>query len=399
MPDAPASPSEPTAPQPSAPPDSSTAPSPHSPAERALAVCGLVLLIGFLLPWYQAYPNKITPWMLSEASDGGKVIWFVPVFGFLLLAAVSARNSVKLVARLTGAAAVLCVIGIRTTMPPGVSITAVGWLMVWVGCLLPVLASDARDPMRRNPKPGRFLRRKAGLVSHWFVLLEDFNTSTNDFYAAIEAEVKQRKLPLADVGHVEFAEGGPLSAERDYLRFRHERLVIDLCAAPYGTDYFFSLRVCELPIHFGFFELLLTLMGVLVAFNAAVEILGPFIGPVVLAVVVLTLAICASLGSFRKDVRNLDDALLRTPLIGAFYELVFRQDTYHRHDTRLMFLRSLEIIVKRQVSDAVAGKGVKLGKQFEFSPLLGGDVYEERPKELSLDLASPIQVTNDAAGA
>lgn len=382
----------------SPPPASPDAPGPQTPAERLLMAGAMLLLLCFLLPWFQAYPTRVTPWAVINTNSYGKLLWFVPVFAGLLIAAINLHRSVKLMARLAGGAAVLGVLGIRTTLPPEVSITSVGWFMVWVGCALPVLASDARDPMRRDPKPGRFLRRKAGLVSHWFVLLEDFNASTKEFYATIQAEVKQRELPLSDMAHVEFAEGGALSAKRDYLRFRHERLVIDLCAAPYGTDYFFSLRVCELPIRFGFFEVLLTLFATFVAFNASVEVLGPLFGPAILLVTVAVLAFWTSRQSLMADTRNLDDALLRTPLIGAFYELVLRQDTYHRHDTRLMFLRALDVIVKRQVSDVVAAKGVKLGKQFELSPLLG-ELYEQRPKELALDLASPIQVTHDAPGA
>lgn len=46
---------------------------------------------------------------------------------------------------------------------------------------------------------------------------------------------------------MEFSEGGLLSVKRDYLRLMRERLVFDICAAAFGTGYFFSFRFIEFP--------------------------------------------------------------------------------------------------------------------------------------------------------
>src|SRR4029077_9932710 len=85
------------------------------------------------------------------------------------------------------------------------------------------------------------------IEEHWYVPLLDFRTSTQEFYAAIEKELLDRKVPDLEVTRIEFAEGGLLSAKRQYLRLRRERLVFDICSAPFGTSWFFSLRGAVLP--------------------------------------------------------------------------------------------------------------------------------------------------------
>jgi hypothetical protein len=69
--------------------------------------------------------------------------------------------------------------------------------------------------------------------------LEDFSTSTEEFYSAIEEELTTRKFPELTVTREFFREGGPLSAQREYLRMRRERLIFDICAAPFGTSFIF----------------------------------------------------------------------------------------------------------------------------------------------------------------
>jgi len=46
------------------------------------------------------------------------------------------------------------------------------------------------------------------IIEHWYVLVPAFNTSTKDFYAAIENELKEREVPGLDITYVDFAEGG-----------------------------------------------------------------------------------------------------------------------------------------------------------------------------------------------
>src|SRR5437764_8693628 len=92
-----------------------------------------------------------------------------------------------------------------------------------------------------------FRKKQAEVLSHWYSHVPNFNASTRDFYAAVEKELKEQRVPGLEVAHVEFAEGGVLSAKREYLRMTRERLVFDICAAPFGVNYFYSCRFAELP--------------------------------------------------------------------------------------------------------------------------------------------------------
>jgi hypothetical protein len=82
-----------------------------------------------------------------------------------------------------------------------------------------------------------------------------------EFYAAVERELKDREVPGLEIFYVDFAEGGLLSAKREYLRMTRERLVFDICAAPFGTAYFFSCRFAEIPAVIQLWQLLVVLIG------------------------------------------------------------------------------------------------------------------------------------------
>lgn len=107
---------------------------------------------------------------------------------------------------------------------------------------------------------GLFEKKKADVLSHWYALIPNFNTSTKEFYDAIEQELKAREVPGLEFFHVDFAEGGVLSAKREYLRMTRERLVFDICAAPFGTAYFFSCRFAEIPAVIQLWQLIVLLL-------------------------------------------------------------------------------------------------------------------------------------------
>lgn len=78
------------------------------------------------------------------------------------------------------------------------------------------------------------------VFSHWNKPSEGFQTSAMDFYASVEAALQRRQIPDVSVYRVDLHEGRTLSAMREYLRFTRQKLAFDLCAAPYGTGYFYS---------------------------------------------------------------------------------------------------------------------------------------------------------------
>lgn len=214
-----------------------------------------------------------------------------------------------------------------------------------------------------------FEKQQADVIDHWYSLVPGFTTSAKEFYTAIEDELKQRQVPGLEIFHVDFAEGGALSQKREYLRMTRERLVFDICAAPFGTAHFFSCRFAEIPAVIRLWQLLVVLVGTFLSLVLAVRFLGLILGPVALVAgfifLIYTLRNAVGLG-----LKNLDAALIKSPVFGPIYENWFRKDTYYRHDTRLMYCDTVNTVVKAKVEETTGAKGIKLIRFNEYSPIL-----------------------------
>jgi hypothetical protein len=218
--------------------------------------------------------------------------------------------------------------------------------------------------------------KPAAVLEHWYALIPGFNTSTQEFYQAIEAELKAREVPGLQLSRVEFNEGSVLSDKREYLRLTRERLVFDVCAAPFGTSYFFSCRFAEIPAVIRLWQLLVVLAGSLLIVVFAFKFLGLTLGAIILAAGFVFL-IYILRNAVNLDLRDLDAYLLKDPMFGAIYERWFRQETYYRQDTRLMYLDTVNAVVKGQVERVAGTNGVKLLRFNEHSPILA-ELYPAR---------------------
>jgi hypothetical protein len=63
------------------------------------------------------------------------------------------------------------------------------------------------------------------VLSHWSTLVENFQTSPLSFYDAVEAALKRREIPQTENSRVDYKEAGLLSAKREYLHVKREKLV------------------------------------------------------------------------------------------------------------------------------------------------------------------------------
>jgi hypothetical protein len=214
------------------------------------------------------------------------------------------------------------------------------------------------------------------VLDHWYAAIPHFQLSADVFYSSIEQELAAWRVPGLEIKRVEFSEGGVLSDKRVYLRMLRERLVFDVCAAPFGTSFFFSCRFAELPAKIRWWEILILVAALLFAMKLSMTRIGFFLGPITVLVAAAALA-----WFFRNAVafglRDLDTVLIRVPVIGSFYERYLRADTYYRQDTRLMYLDTVTSIVKRTVEQQTCAKGVKIVRFNEYSPLLSG-MYKPR---------------------
>lgn len=217
---------------------------------------------------------------------------------------------------------------------------------------------------------GFFEKKPADVIDHWYALIPGFNTSTKDFYEAVENELKECQVPGLEIFHVDFAEGGVMSSKREYLRMTRERLVFDICAAPFGKAYFFSCRFAEIPAVIRLWQLLVVLVAAFMLVAVTFRFLGLILGALILLAGFVFL-IYALRNAVALGLKDLDATLIRSPVVGPIYENWFRKETYYRQDTRLMYRDTVSDVVKAKVEETTGAKGIKLIKFNDYSPILG----------------------------
>ncbi len=229
---------------------------------------------------------------------------------------------------------------------------------------------------RRTPKfPSQ-------VISHWYALAPGVHFSASDFYESVLDEIAARKMPQLKTSRVEYHEGGILSDRRIYLRLTRERFAFDVCAAPFGDGYFFSLRFVEVPragwlLLISFFVLagLVWLAASLLPADAywwvvLVLLISLLVRWLVKAARRKSEAPTASVPTRKPIMPDFDSFFLGLPVFGDWYEKA-RKNTYYRHDSRLLYHGIISEIVKTKVDEFTAAKGVKLIRTYDYNPILG----------------------------
>ncbi len=157
--------------------------------------------------------------------------------------------------------------------------------------------------------------RATEIFSNWYHFNEGLQASPMELYAAIEEAVHRRNIPDIKISRVDWREGGILSAKREYLRVRRKELVFDICGAPFGTGFFVSWWLGELPS--GFWAL-----------------------------------------------------VARIPGFGLLLHWAFRRETYFKIDTALMFQESIRGAVNEVYNQLTQTKGVRALTELEEKPIL-----------------------------
>lgn len=224
-----------------------------------------------------------------------------------------------------------------------------------------------------------FENKRGEILDSWILYADSFSFPPQEFYAAIDKEMTDRKIPSMEISREEFGEGGMLSDRRIYLRLFRERLALYTCAAPFGTGYFFSFRAVYVPAlvrlwhilaFFVFFGLIGSLLVRMLGFTFAVAALVTFMFAVA---AVFRNATAAGVG-------DLDTLLLKIPIVSTVYENWFREDTFYRIDTRSLYLQQLPEIVRRLAEEVTAAKGAKLLAEDGRPPVLA-ELYKSPPAE------------------
>lgn len=211
------------------------------------------------------------------------------------------------------------------------------------------------------------MARPAGVLSHWHLLVEDFNTSALEFYTSVEEELKARRLPDLQISRTFWNEGGVLSAKREYLHVAYGRLSFDLCAAPYGTSFFFSWWLAERPPQAAALYGCLTLLALPIFLAISMGVFGFFKG-------IFVLLLAFGVGTYlvrnasQSGTMAFEDTILAMPVIGPVYNYFFKPVTYYSLDTRLMFQESVQNIVARQLELLRTDRGLRALTPEEAKP-------------------------------
>lgn len=236
------------------------------------------------------------------------------------------------------------------------------------------------------------LRPELGnVVSHWNKLVENFETSPKEFYAAVEVALQRRSIPRLTVSRVTWSESGILSRDREYLRVAGEHHCFDMCAAPYGTGFFFSSwmtkqRSRRIPIYLLLFILAALFTGWTIQFIAQ-NLVWPdqggfgigaglfflftrlFLNPFVLFPLSSLLLLWAIALMARSGQRDAEEAILQVPLLGWIYIKLFSPETYYRIDTMMMFQSAVHAAMMEAIDGQTASKGLRGLSEDERKPI------------------------------
>ncbi len=215
-------------------------------------------------------------------------------------------------------------------------------------------------------------------LGHWSTLVEGLQASPRECYAAIEAALKRREVPEATAFHVTYKESSFLSADRLYLRVTRKMLAFDICAAPFGSGFFFSWWMSEVrPSNVLGCLAVFLMLGVggwllrlaVAALEATEHPLSLFqITAVGICLVLGTLWVVAV--AVRAGKLFSEDAVLAMPLIGSLYNSIFRPATFYKLDTIDMYQKAVHAAVLEVVQGLMSERGLRALAPEECLPKL-----------------------------
>lgn len=194
------------------------------------------------------------------------------------------------------------------------------------------------------------------VFAHWHAMVEGFQTSPLDFYVAVEEAARKREIPDIRFSRVEYHESGVLSALRVYHRIERKKLAFDICAAPFGTGFFFSWWLTEPRKSYKFAGCLTVVLFLFLAYFT-LEMFGTkgcFFAFAWGAVAAAFLVIGVRGGWFLSE-----DVILDIPFLGTVYEYLFDPETYYKEDTRIMYREMVHAAVLEVIDGLLEAKGLR----------------------------------------
>jgi hypothetical protein len=155
--------------------------------------------------------------------------------------------------------------------------------------------------LTKSSTDAHYAKFLSGPFTRWPVLINGMKFSSEEFYDLIEQKIKARIVPDIKFKRVQFRTGGMFSDKRIYLRISRKGLTYDVCAAPFGEQFFVSSW-------FG------------------------------------------SKSSF----------LFELPLIGKLLEWWLAPKTYYQHDSNSMFIETVKQCIQTSLDEIMNQQGIRL---------------------------------------
>jgi hypothetical protein len=207
------------------------------------------------------------------------------------------------------------------------------------------------------------------IISHWCKLIENLQTSSLDFYAAIERDIKKREVPEVATSRVEYREGGIFSAKREYLRVERNNLAFDICGAPFGTGYFVSSWLSKEAPKGGILIFIGFLVACLILIGLFQYLFGFFMG--VLLWIVATPCLMLLLGHLVNDGKiEGEETILATPVLGLLYNAIYHPMSFYKQDTIQMYQAAIQAAVTEVVDEITKAKGLHGLTEQERKPVM-----------------------------
>lgn len=221
------------------------------------------------------------------------------------------------------------------------------------------------------------------IISHWFNLIENFNTSPLKFYSSVEAAINSRQIPFTETSRVEWHEGGTFSVEREYLRITRDDHIFDICAAPYGTGFFVSWwlgqrKTVGLLMAAAIFGGLLLGLGIAFSIVSFIftkilgAVAGGFLSILAIPFIIWLLGILIS-----EKGGMIEDAILQIPIVGYVYSKLFNPITYYKIDTATMFQEAVRLSINEVIDAMTKEKGIRGLSELERKPMMR-DFYQKQ---------------------
>lgn len=190
----------------------------------------------------------------------------------------------------------------------------------------------------------------AQIISHWHTLLDDFSTSSLEWYSSLEEKITARQIPDIRMERIEHNESGIGSAKRTYLRVTRGKLIFDVCAAPFGTSFFFSWWLLNEAPQNALLYGCLSFIALPIILVISMTSFGIVVGTVFFLIALIVLWAFIT-NAIKAGTEGVEDLILALPLWGTLYARWWKPVTYFTTDTRLMFQESIH----RAVLEAIEG--------------------------------------------